>query len=94
MPVEEKAFLLKPSFGEEPRPLQKRVLYQLLREMLPPEARVQSASIDAILAAFDLGGAPISGYVDNIQGNIAISANKKGVLLEPMAAFRARRKRA
>ena len=94
VPVEEKAFLLKPSFGEEPRPLQKRVLYQLLREMLPPEARVQSASIDAILAAFDLGGAPISGYVDNIQGNIAISANKKGVLLEPMAAFRARRKRA
>ena len=92
--VEEKAFLLKPSFGEEPRPLQKRVLYQLLREMLPPEARVQSASIDAILAAFDLGGAPISGYVDNIQGNIAVSANKKGVRLEPMATFRARRKRA
>lgn len=93
VPVEEKAFLLKPSFGEEPRPLQKRVLYQLLREMLPPEDRVQSASIDAILAAFDLDGTPISGYVDNIQGNIAVSANKMGVRLEPMAAFRARRKR-
>ena len=93
VPVQERAFLLKPAFGEEPQPLQKRVLYQLLREMLPAEARVQSASIDAILAAFSLDGAPISGYVDNIQGNIAVSANKKGVRLEPMAAFRARRKR-
>gem|GEM_PF-258286 len=93
VPVQERAFLLKPAFGEEPRPLQKRVLYQLLREMLPAEARVQSASIDAVLAAFGLDGAPISGYVDNIQGNIAVSANKKGVRLEPMAVFRARRKR-
>lgn len=93
VPVQERAFLLKPAFGEEPRPLQKRMLYQLLREMLPAEARVQSASIDAVLAAFGLDGVPISGYVDNIQGNIAVSANKKGVRLEPMAVFRARRKR-
>lgn len=93
VPVQERAFLLKPAFGQEPQPLQKRALYQLLREMLPAEARVQSASIDAILAAFNLDGAPISGYVDNIQGNIAVSANKKGVRIEPMAAFRARRKR-
>lgn len=38
-------------------------------------------------------GAPRGGYVANIQGNLAVSANKRGVRIEPMAAFRARRKR-
>ena len=28
----------------------------------------------------------------NVQGNLAVSANKHGVLVEPMAVFRARRK--
>ncbi|MFR9169285.1 MAG: tRNA lysidine(34) synthetase TilS, partial [Gordonibacter urolithinfaciens] len=38
-------------------------------------------------------GAPRGGYVANIQGDLAVSANKRGVRVEPMAAFRARRKR-
>ena len=29
-----------------------------------------------------------------IQGDLAVSANKQGVLIEPMARFRTRRKRA
>ena len=38
-------------------------------------------------------GKPLGGYVTNIQGNLAVSANRNGVRIEPMAAFRARRKR-
>ena len=38
-------------------------------------------------------GAPLGGYVANIQGNLAVSANKRGVRIEPMSAFRVRRKR-
>ena len=30
---------------------------------------------------------------NNIQGDLAVSANKQGVLVEPMAYFRARRKK-
>ena len=48
-----------------------------------------------MLAAFDdeAGGKPRSGYVANIQGDLAVSANKRGVRIEPMSAYRARRKR-
>ena len=56
------------------------------------EARIESTTIEALLAAFDETGKPISGYVANIQGDLAVSANKRGVLVEPMATFRARRK--
>ena len=47
----------------------------------------------AVLQAFDEDGSPQSGYVVNIQGDLAVSANKQGVLIEPMARFRTRRKR-
>ena len=57
------------------------------------EARVEAASVEAVLAAYDGAGAPRGGYVANIQGDLAVSANKRGVRVEPMAAFRARRKR-
>ena len=98
--------------------------------MLGPDARVETASVDAVLTAFSegaedepreqappaaepaaaggegaaacgggrackaAGGKPLGGYVANIQGDLAVSANKRGVRVEPMAAFRARRKRA
>ena len=44
-----------------------------------------------MLAAFDdeAGGKPRSGYVANIQGDLAVSANKRGVRIEPMSAYRA-----
>ena len=57
------------------------------------DARIESASIEAVLNAFDEEGLPRGGYVANIQGDLAVSANKQGVLVEPMAVFRARRKR-
>lgn len=133
-------FRLLPPFGNEPRPLQRRVVNRLLSRMLGQDARVETASIEAVLAGFEPapeprgagdaeapeegrgpgdaervgkdrapgdsqgrekgrssekgeGGKPKSGYVANIQGDLAVSANKHGVLVEPMAYFRARRKR-
>ncbi len=87
----EDGFLLAPSFGCEPAVLQRRVCLQALRNVLGPDARIESASIEAVLSAY--APTPIGGYVANIQGNLAVSANKHGVRVEPMAAFRARRKR-
>ncbi len=89
--------VLAPELGKQPKPLARRVVVRVLQSMLGPDARVEASSVDAVLAAWDdLGGvqaAPRGGYVANVQGNIAVSANKRGVRLEPMAAFRARRKK-
>ena len=86
--------VLAPSFGAEPLPLRRRAMMRVLQLMLGRDARVETASIEAVLAAFDdaAGGKPRSGYVANIQGDVAVSANKQGVRIEPMAAFRTRRK--
>ena len=56
---------------------------------------IRADAVEAVLAAFDeeAGGKPRSGYVANIQGALAVSANKRGVRIEPMSAYRARRKR-
>lgn len=85
--------VLAPEFGEEPLPLQRRACMQVLQLMLGPDARVETASVDGVLAGF-IDGAPVSGYTNNIQGDLAVSANKRGVRIEPMAAYRARRKKA
>ena len=85
-------FRLLPAFGEEPLPLQRRVVHAQLARMLGSEARIETASVQAVLDGF-AEGKPKSGYVTNIQGDLAVSANKHGVLVEPMAYFRARRKR-
>ncbi len=87
-------FLLAPSFGAVPRPLQRRAAHRLLKAMLGADERIDAASVEAVLGGFSLEGAPAGGYVANIQGDLAVSANKAGVRVEPMAAFRARRKRA
>lgn len=85
--------VLAPALGAEPRPMQRRAVVRVLGLMLGSEARVETASVEAVLAAYDAAGAPRGGYVANIQGDLAVSANKHGVRIEPMAAFRARRKR-
>lgn len=95
--------MLLPAFGEAPLPLARRAATQILQRMLGVDARIEAASVEAVLAGFggegrpeDLLsgiGAPLGGYVANIQGNLAVSANKRGVRIEPMSAFRARRKR-
>ena len=87
--------VLAPAFGAELLPLRRRAAMRVLQLMLGRDARVETASVEAVLAAFydEAGGKPRGGYVVNIQGDLAVSANKHGVRIEPMAAFRARRKR-
>lgn len=89
-------FVLRPEFGEDPRPLQRRAVRSLLKRMLGADERIDAASVEAVLDGFapvEAGGAPRGGYVANIQGNLAVSANKQGVRVEHMGSFRARRKR-
>ena len=85
--------LLAPGFAAERLPLQRRVVTAALGYLLGPDERVETAAVEAVLAGF-ANGKPNGGYVANIQGNLAVSANKHGVRIEPMAAFRTRRKRA
>ena len=80
--------LLKPELREHDAPLVRRVFDKLLSLMLPRDERVESASVEACMA-----GLGQSGYVANIQGNLAVSYNKHGLRIEPMGAFSARRKR-
>ncbi len=84
--------LLLPSFGQVALPLRRRAVHSLLQRLLGPDARIEAATVQTVLSAYDENGKPISGFVENIQGDLAVSANKKGVLVEPMAVFRARRK--
>lgn len=84
--------VIAPAFGKEPLPLQRRACMQTLQLMLGGDARVETASIERVLAGF-VDGVPAGGYTNNIQGDLAISANKQGVRIEPMAAYRARRKK-
>lgn len=84
-------YLLTPQFGALPLPLARRAIHMLLQSMLGQGERIDAAAVDAVAGCF-CDGVPISGRVENIQGDVAVSANKRGVRIEPMAAFRARRK--
>ena len=89
----EEGCVLAPELGAEPLPLRRRLVVRVLRAELGPDARVEGAAVSAVLAAWRADGTVNSGYVANIQGDLAVSANKRGVRVEPMAAYRARRKR-
>lgn len=84
---------LLPGFGGVARPLQRRVVFMVLHMFMGSEARIETAAVESVLEAFDKDGSPRGGFVVNIQGDLAVSANKQGVLIESMARFRARRKR-
>ena len=81
-------FLVLPSLNSEEKPLVRRVIERVLSLALGANARIESASIEACLAGLGCGG-----YVTNIQGDLAVSYNKDGLRIEPMAAFRSRRKK-
>lgn len=81
-----------PAFGKVNKAVQRRCVHAVLTELLGTDARIEAASVTAILDAFDVKGEIVSGYVANIAGDLAVSANKCGVRIEPMARFRARRK--
>ena len=82
------SFLVSPDMAHVERPLARRVIDRVLSLALGRDARIETASIEACLDA--LG---VSGSVSNIQGNLAVSYNKNGLRIEPMEAFRARRKK-
>ena len=84
--------VIAPEFAAVATPLQRRVVREVLQGILGSDARVESASVEAVRAGFG-PEAPVSGYVNNIQGDLALSANKHGLRIEPMAAYRARRKK-
>lgn len=88
----ESGCVLQPAFASLARPIQRRCVHKVLKGLLGAEERISVVSVERVLEAF-AGGAPVSGHVDNIQGDIAVSANKLGVRVEPMAEFRARRKK-
>lgn len=84
--------VIAPEFATVATPLQRRVVREVLQGILGSDARVESASVEAVRAGFG-PEVPVSGYVNNIQGDLALSANKHGLRIEPMAAYRARRKK-
>ncbi|MDO5042495.1 MAG: tRNA lysidine(34) synthetase TilS [Slackia sp.] len=86
-PVE--GFLVAGALAEAPAPLVRRAIGRVLSLALGRDARIERASIEACLE-----GLGCSGYVANIQGDLAVSYNKQGLRIEPMHAFRARRKKA
>jgi tRNA(Ile)-lysidine synthase len=72
-------------------PLQRRIGALALQKILGSQSRIEAFSVEDILSGFS-GGKPKSGYTKNIQGNLALSANKSGLRIEPMKDYRARRK--
>ena len=84
--------VIAPEFAAVKTPLQRRVVREVLQSILGSDARVESASVEAVCEGFGESG-PASGYTNNIQGDLALSANKRGLRIEPMAAYRARRKK-
>ncbi len=97
----EEGCLISPEFGRAALPLARRAVFALLQRILGPQLRIETTSLEAVLEAWEeageetggFAGSIRGGYVANIQGNLAVSANKQGVRIEPMTAFRARRKR-
>ena len=90
-PEHKEGCLIDPSFGEKEKPLQRRVGRNILQKILGPDERILTDSVEAIVGAFQ-ENEPTQGYTNNIQGNLALSANKKGLRIEPMERYRARRK--
>lgn len=91
--VNEESVLLKPEICKCDKYITKQVVYKMLSELLGQDSRVNGSSIDKILEAIDANNKIVSGYVVNIQGNLMVSANKQGILIEPKEDYRVRRKR-
>lgn len=90
---DEESVLLKPEICKCDKYIIKQVVYKILLTLLGQDSRVDGSTIDKILDAIDTNNKIVSGYVVNIQGNLMVSANKHGVLIEPAEKYRARRKR-
>lgn len=90
--VQHKCAKLKPAFGEAKKPIAKRAIYELLRILLPDEARIEERSIDSIMKRFQ-NDKSVALSPDNIQGNFIVSSNKNGVIIQPATSYRQKTKR-
>ena len=95
--IGESGFKLQPDFGKLHPAIQGRCVFELLGKLLNSpnkfsDFRIEYKSVQAVLDCFS-DGVPMSGKVVNIQGNLAVSSNKSGVLVERMESFRRRRKK-
>ena len=57
-PAYEEGGVLAPELGTQPVPLQRRAAVQVLQAMLGPDARVETASVEAVLAGWEEPGTP------------------------------------
>ncbi len=90
--IDAPSFKLLPEFCKAHKCIQKRAIFSLLSEFLGKDSRVESLAVDRVLEAIK-DGCPVSGYTANIQGNLAVSSNKSGILVEPMEVYKRRRKK-
>lgn len=82
---------ISPSFASVKLPLQRRAIFLLLNMLFNENERVSMRSVEAVCNAFK-DNCSKSGYVNNLQCDFVVSSNKKGVLIEPVSSYRARRK--
>ena len=87
-----KTALIAPDFALAHDCIKKRCATTLLKALLPKDVRVENSSVLAVTGAF-LENKPKSGYVKNLQCDMIVSSNKLGARIEPVATFRARRKK-
>lgn len=91
--IDEASVLIKPQICEFDTYIIKQVIYRVLSNLLGMDSRVNGSAIDDVLSAINNDKKVVSGYVVNIQGNLMVSANNRGILIEPAASYRARRNR-
>lgn len=82
---------ISPPFASIKLPLQRRAIFLLLNVLFNDDERVSMRSVEAVCNAFEDNSLK-SGYVNNLQCDFVVSSNKKGVLIEPVCVYRARRK--
>lgn len=91
--IDDSSVVIKPQICEFDTYIIKQVIYRVLSNLLGIDSRVNGSTIDDVLSAINKDKKIVSGYIVNIQGNMMVSANKRGILIEPVASYRARRNR-
>ena len=86
--INDSSFTIKPGFNSEELVLKRRAIYNTLLEVFKPGTRVETRSINSILASTEQ-----SNYTANIQENYSVHSNKNGVLVQPMDNYRKSRNR-
>lgn len=86
--INKQSALINPAFKNIHPVLQKRAIYNTLKQIFPEDTRINNSSIESIMSAIKKHN-----YTDNIQCNYAVHSNKSGVLIQPMSDYRKKRNR-